>query len=65
MYSFQAQSPEQLTLREGDIVEVVNSNNNGGDGEDDGDGEAVRGEWWEAELNGKRGLIPGNIMAIL
>ena len=49
MYAYNAKRDEELSLREGEIVTVVSS----------------EGDWWEAELNGKNGLVPGNLMAML
>jgi SH3 domain-containing kinase-binding protein 1 len=49
MYAYKAQRDEELSLREGDIINVLNS----------------EGDWWEGELKGKRGLVPGNLMALL
>lgn len=49
MYAYKAARAEELSFREGDIVTILNS----------------EGDWWEGELNGKKGLVPCNFMAVL
>lgn len=44
LYAFTAEGPTELSLDAGDVVSVVKES----------------GEWWEAEKNGKRGLVPAN-----
>lgn len=41
-YPFDAQDDTELSFRPGDILNIINQS----------------GDWWEAELNGRRGLIP-------
>jgi amphiphysin len=48
-YDFTAQEDNELSFHTGDVLTVRNKN----------------GEWWECELNGKTGLIPGNYVELL
>jgi hypothetical protein len=49
LYDFNSQDTGELGFKVGDIVTVYSQN----------------GEWWEAEMNGKRGLIPSNYVQIV
>jgi len=49
LYQFDATAPDELSFREGDILTIVNTG----------------GDWWTAELNGRRGLIPSNYVQML
>ncbi|CAG8504074.1 11876_t:CDS:10 [Acaulospora colombiana] len=46
LYDYDAQSPEELTIKEGDVIEVTDR--------DVGNG------WWEGTLNGVRGQFPAS-----
>lgn len=45
IYDFEASNPEELHLKEGDIVTVIKKDDSG---------------WWEGSLNGKVGIFPAN-----
>jgi hypothetical protein len=49
LYDFAAQEHNELAFRVGDVLTILNQN----------------GDWWEGELNGRRGLIPGNYVQLL
>jgi len=49
IYQFDAQLPTELPFRVGDIMNVVETH----------------GEWYQAELNGRVGLIPSNYVEVL
>jgi len=49
IYPFQGQSPDELTFNPGDDMIIVDQT----------------GEWWTAEMQGKRGLIPANYVQLL
>ncbi|CAG8576490.1 4893_t:CDS:2 [Diversispora eburnea] len=51
LYDYDAQSREEISIKEGDIIEVTNR--------DIGSG------WWEGILNGKRGQFPANYVTSL
>ena len=44
LYAFTAESPAELNLEAGDLITIVKE----------------AGEWWEAEKDGRRGLVPAN-----
>ena len=44
VYDYAAQTPQELTIHEGDVIEVIKQSEDG---------------WWEGILNGKRGEFPG------
>jgi hypothetical protein len=44
LYDYGAQEADELTLREGDVIDVIQKS----------------GEWWEGTLNGKTGVFPAN-----
>lgn len=48
-YAFTAGSPEELSFNSGDVLTIHQQN----------------GDWWMAELNGRRGLIPSNYVALM
>lgn len=50
MYEYAASTPDELSLREGDVVTIITKDSGG---------------WWEASLNGKRGWVPANVSFIL
>jgi hypothetical protein len=44
LYDYDAQEPDELTIRAGDIIILIKENP----------------DWWEGELNGKIGVFPYN-----
>jgi len=46
-FEYQAQAPDEMTLRMGDIVNVLKEADEG---------------WWEGECNGKKGIFPNNFV---
>jgi hypothetical protein len=44
LYPFQGQDDTELTFQYNDVITVVRE----------------AGEWWEGEINGRRGLFPAN-----
>jgi len=44
LYQFNASSPQELSFNPGDVLNLI----------------STEGQWWTAELNGKRGLVPFN-----
>lgn len=48
-YAFAASSPEELSFAPGDVLNIIQQN----------------GDWWMAELRGKRGLIPSNYVSLI
>ena len=52
MFDYDAANPDELTLKEGQVV-VVLSKHAGDSG------------WWEGELHGKRGVFPDNFVDLL
>jgi hypothetical protein len=49
IYQFVASNHDELSFNPGDILTIVDQN----------------GDWWTAELNGRRGVIPGNYVQLL
>lgn len=49
MFDFNAQEANELGFKTGDIINIT----------------AQKGEWWEGELNGRRGLLPSNYVKLL
>jgi hypothetical protein len=49
LYDFNAQESNELGFKFGDVIIIHNNN----------------GEWWEGELNTKKGLVPANYLTIL
>jgi len=49
MYPFDASSPQELSFQPGDILSILNQ----------------AGNWWQAELNGRTGLIPSNYVQLI
>uniref|UniRef100_A0A8D2J173 SH3 domain containing kinase binding protein 1 n=1 Tax=Varanus komodoensis TaxID=61221 RepID=A0A8D2J173_VARKO len=52
IFPYEAQNEDELTIKEGDIVTLVNK-------------ECIDAGWWEGELNGKRGVFPDNFVKLL
>ncbi|CAG0899098.1 unnamed protein product [Darwinula stevensoni] len=50
VYSYDAQSPDELTIGEGDIVTILEMDDSG---------------WWYGELQGRLGFFPGNYAQII
>lgn len=48
-YAFAAGSPEELSFNPGDVLNILQQT----------------GDWWMAELNGRRGLIPSNYVSMI
>ncbi|ELP87121.1 proline-serine-threonine phosphatase interacting protein, putative [Entamoeba invadens IP1] len=46
LYDYEATDDTELSLNEGDIIDIYDNS----------------GDWWLAELNGKRGLVPANFI---
>lgn len=51
-FAYTAEQPDELSLKEGDIVRVLDKNL-----EDEG--------WWRGEVNGKTGVFPDNFVELL
>jgi hypothetical protein len=49
LYAFNAQSPQELSFNPGDVLTILTQD----------------GQWWTAELNGRKGLIPSNYVQLL
>jgi len=49
VYPFDSQSPDELSFKPGDELIIIDQT----------------GEWWTAEMHGKRGLIPGNYVQLI
>eukprot|EP01129_Flabellula_baltica_P008885 TRINITY_DN3554_c0_g1_i1.p1 TRINITY_DN3554_c0_g1~~TRINITY_DN3554_c0_g1_i1.p1 ORF type:complete len:312 (+),score=86.55 TRINITY_DN3554_c0_g1_i1:110-1045(+) len=49
LYTFNAESPQELSFQQGDILNILTQ----------------QGDWWTAEINGRNGLIPGNYVQLL
>jgi len=49
LYAFNPEAPTELGFQPGQVLNIVSKN----------------GDWWEAELNGKRGLIPANYVQLV
>lgn len=49
LFDFNAQDSSELPFRAGDIITI----------------RAQNGEWWEGELNGRRGLLPSNYVQLI
>jgi len=49
MYDFTASDSSELSFREGDVLNILERN----------------GDWWQAELNGRRGQVPSNYLEIV
>eukprot|EP00727_Mastigamoeba_balamuthi_P002040 m51a1_g11833 putative sh3 domain-containing protein (725) ;mRNA; r:442232-445161 len=49
LYNFNAEDATELSMKKGDVVTLIGK----------------QGEWWEGELNGRRGLFPANYVAPL
>ncbi|XP_044139914.1 SH3 domain-containing kinase-binding protein 1 isoform X2 [Bufo gargarizans] len=52
LFPYEALNEDELTIREGDIVIVINK-------------DCVDMGWWEGELNGRRGVFPDNFVKLL
>jgi amphiphysin len=49
LYAFNPEAPTELGFQPGQVLNVISKN----------------GDWWEAEFNGRRGLIPANYVQLL
>ncbi|XP_012137201.1 uncharacterized protein LOC100884103 isoform X3 [Megachile rotundata] len=49
-YNYEAQEPDELTLKKGDIITEI---------------EVLAGGWWEGTLRDKRGMFPDNFVKVL
>jgi len=49
LYAFNASSPQELSFNPGDVMNIRSQN----------------GAWWQAELNGRTGLIPSNYVELV
>jgi len=49
LYVFQGQSPDELSFNPDDVLNIVSQD----------------GEWWTAELNGRKGLVPANYVKLI
>ncbi|XP_039770083.1 SH3 domain-containing kinase-binding protein 1 isoform X4 [Ornithorhynchus anatinus] len=52
IFPYEAQNDDELTIKEGDIVTLVNK-------------DCIDVGWWEGELNGRRGVFPDNFVKLL
>ncbi|XP_062982508.1 SH3 domain-containing kinase-binding protein 1 isoform X1 [Elgaria multicarinata webbii] len=52
IFPYEAQNEDELTIKEGDIVTLVNK-------------ECIDAGWWEGEINGRRGVFPDNFVKLL
>ncbi|XP_063161224.1 SH3 domain-containing kinase-binding protein 1 isoform X1 [Candoia aspera] len=52
IFPYEAQNEDELTIKEGDIVTLVNK-------------DCIDAGWWEGELNGRRGVFPDNFVKLL
>ncbi|KAM4701656.1 SH3 domain-containing kinase-binding protein 1 [Discoglossus pictus] len=52
LFPYEALNEDELTIREGDIVIVINK-------------DCVDMGWWEGEFNGRRGVFPDNFVKLL
>ncbi|XP_007493532.1 SH3 domain-containing kinase-binding protein 1 isoform X8 [Monodelphis domestica] len=52
IFPYEAQNEDELTIKEGDIVTLVNK-------------DCIDVGWWEGELNGRRGVFPDNFVKLL
>ncbi|XP_071994059.1 SH3 domain-containing kinase-binding protein 1 isoform X2 [Engystomops pustulosus] len=52
LFPYEALNEDELTIREGDIVLVINK-------------DCVDVGWWEGEVNGRRGVFPDNFVKLL
>jgi len=51
LYDYESQSPEELTIKEGDVIQVTNKD--------------VAEGWWEGILDGITGQFPANYVTPL
>ncbi|XP_058796533.1 CD2-associated protein-like isoform X2 [Phymastichus coffea] len=49
-YNYEAQEPDELSIRKGDIIKDIKTSNGG---------------WWEGTLRDKRGMFPDNFVKVL
>ena len=49
-FDYAAENPDELTIKEGDIITVLSTKDQG---------------WWEGEFNGKRGVFPSNFVEVV
>jgi len=50
LYAYAATEADELALQPGDIVTIINKDNEG---------------WWEGALKGKKGLFPSNYVELI
>lgn len=48
-YNYEAQEPDELTIRKGDVIKDIKVSNGG---------------WWEGTLKDKRGMFPDNFVKV-
>lgn len=48
-YNYEAQEPDELTIRKGDIIKEI---------------KVLSGGWWEGTLRDKRGMFPDNFVKV-
>ena len=53
LYDNNAEAPDELAFRKGDVVTVLEQNTSGLEG------------WWLCSLNGRQGIAPGNRLKLL
>jgi len=49
LYAFNAEAPTELSFQPGQILTIITRS----------------GDWWEAEINGRRGLVPANYLQMM
>eukprot|EP01127_Copromyxa_protea_P004742 TRINITY_DN1456_c0_g1_i2.p1 TRINITY_DN1456_c0_g1~~TRINITY_DN1456_c0_g1_i2.p1 ORF type:complete len:232 (+),score=33.20 TRINITY_DN1456_c0_g1_i2:244-939(+) len=49
MWDYNAQNPSELSMRAGDMLNILQNNS----------------DWWQAELNGRTGFVPGNYVQVV
>ena len=49
IYEFNGQDASELSFKVGDVINILKNT----------------GDWWEGELNGKKGLLPSNYVQLI
>lgn len=49
-YNYEAQEPDELTLKKGDVITEI---------------KVMLGGWWEGTLRDKRGMFPDNFVKVI